>query len=491
MRSVESLSLSILRLSEEQAMKDKTAQVLVQAPPQIANYLLNEKRRALVEIESRHEAPIIIIADEALETPHFNVTRIREGDQPEDTGKPSYQRGVPRKLEVHALTKAQLNVPAEPAVTHVKPAQIAPPRQTSAGTEESTKQVPAAKKAGLFSKILAIFAGDAADEPKKAEQAPVRRNDNSRRDRPDNRGNARNAQNKQQRGNRPERPERTEEERKVADEQRKQRREEQQKRETERKEAQRAENQRREAEKRAQREAEAAARDAGGLNAQTEETADTAAETVTKLADGEANPINNELQADGTPRRRRGRRGGRRRRRQEGETAGAVDAANDQSEMDFEDADDVLFDATSPEQDAVDAPAAVDADNGSRQQQSAMPRTVPVIVSAIPVSAAESDFTDLETSVEPQYAASMQASAESDITSAVEEPLAPEPVVAAEDSVVEPVTQPAPAAQAEFIEPKPKQTGYVPVAPPSFSMPNTPNSGFDFTVRISPENRED
>jgi ribonuclease E len=491
MRSVESLSLSILRLSEEQAMKDKTAQVLVQAPPQIANYLLNEKRRALVEIESRHEAPIIIIADEALETPHFNVTRIREGDQPEDTGKPSYQRGVPRKLEVHALTKAQLNVPAEPAVTHVKPAQIAPPRQTSAGTEESTKQVPAAKKAGLFSKILAIFAGDAADEPKKAEQAPVRRNDNSRRDRPDNRGNARNAQNKQQRGNRPERPERTEEERKVADEQRKQRREEQQKRETERKEAQRAENQRREAEKRAQREAEAAARDAGGLNAQTEETADTAAETVTKLADGEANPINNELQADGTPRRRRGRRGGRRRRRQEGETAGAVDAANDQSEMDFEDADDVLFDATSPEQDAVDAPAAVDADNGSRQQQSAMPRTVPVIVTAIPVSAAESDFTDLETSVEPQYAASMQASAESDITSAVEEPLAPEPVVAAEDSVVEPVTQPAPAAQAEFIEPKPKQTGYVPVAPPSFSMPNTPNSGFDFTVRISPENRED
>jgi len=91
----------------------------------------------------------------------------------------------------------------------------------------------------------------------------------------------------------------------------------------------------------------------------------------------------------------------------------------------------------------------------------------------------------------------VQAYAESDITSAVEEPLAPEPtlapepVVAAEDPVVEAVIQPAPAAQAEFIEPKPKQTGYVPVAPPSFSMPNTPNSGFDFTVRISPENKED
>jgi len=64
-------------------------------------------------------------------------------------------------------------------------------------------------------------------------------------------------------------------------------------------------------------------------------------------------------------------------------------------------------------------------------------------------------------------------------------------VVTAEDSVPEPAAQPVQSAQTEFIEPKPKQTGYVPVAPPSFSMPNTPNTGFDFTVRISPESKED
>src|SRR5690606_18790262 len=58
MRSVESLSLSILRLVEEHAMKENTGQVLVQAPPEIANYLHNEKRRALVEIEQRHDAPV-------------------------------------------------------------------------------------------------------------------------------------------------------------------------------------------------------------------------------------------------------------------------------------------------------------------------------------------------------------------------------------------------------------------------------------------------
>ena len=87
MRSVESLSLSILRLAEEHAMKENTGQVLVQAPPEIANYLLNEKRRALGEIEQRHEAPIVIVADDQLETPHYEVTRMRENELGEETAQ--------------------------------------------------------------------------------------------------------------------------------------------------------------------------------------------------------------------------------------------------------------------------------------------------------------------------------------------------------------------------------------------------------------------
>ena len=118
MRSVESLSLSIIRLAEEHAMKENTAQVLVQAPPEIANYLLNEKRRALVEIETRHDAPIIIVADDQLETPHFNVSRLREGETgEEDDASPATTAPRRASCEVHALTKAQLNVPDLPAVT--------------------------------------------------------------------------------------------------------------------------------------------------------------------------------------------------------------------------------------------------------------------------------------------------------------------------------------------------------------------------------------
>src|SRR3546814_6943913 len=110
-------------------MKDNTGQGLVQAPVEIANYLLNEKRRALAEIEKRHDAPIVIVADDQLHTPHYEVTRIRENELGEDTSRPSYQRGTPRKLATIALSKANLNIPAAPAVTNVRPSQPAPVRE--------------------------------------------------------------------------------------------------------------------------------------------------------------------------------------------------------------------------------------------------------------------------------------------------------------------------------------------------------------------------
>ena len=171
MRSIESLSLSIIRVAEEHAMKENTGQVLVQAPVEIANFLLNEKRSALREIETRHDAPIIIVADEALHTPHYEVTRVRENELGEESAKPSYQRNTPRKLPVHALTKAQLNIPVAPAVTHVKHSQPAPLREER---EEVAKPAPAptfAKAApaaavasgGVVGWFKRLFGGDAAE----------------------------------------------------------------------------------------------------------------------------------------------------------------------------------------------------------------------------------------------------------------------------------------------------------------------------------------
>ncbi|HEY0660620.1 MAG TPA: Rne/Rng family ribonuclease [Lysobacter sp.] len=165
MRSVESLSLSILRVAEEHAMKENTGQVLVQAPTEIANYLLNEKRRALSEIEQRHDAPIVIVADEHLETPHYEVTRIRENELSEETAKPSYQRGTPRKLVTHALTKAHLNIPAAPIVTNVKPAQPAPLREAretpvaAVAAPAPAPVVASTQSVGVVERILRFFRG--------------------------------------------------------------------------------------------------------------------------------------------------------------------------------------------------------------------------------------------------------------------------------------------------------------------------------------------
>ena len=92
MRSIESLALSIIRVAEEHAMKDNTGQVLVQVPVEIGNFLLNEKRSALREIEARHDAPIVIVADEQLHTPQ------RE----QRDGRRDRQAVLPARLAAHA-----------------------------------------------------------------------------------------------------------------------------------------------------------------------------------------------------------------------------------------------------------------------------------------------------------------------------------------------------------------------------------------------------
>ncbi|WP_311238304.1 MULTISPECIES: Rne/Rng family ribonuclease [unclassified Xanthomonas] len=218
MRSVESLSLSIIRVAEEHAMKENTGQVLVQAPVEIANYLLNEKRSALREIEQRHDSPIIIVADEQLRTPHYEVTRLRENELGEDSGKPSYQRGTPRKLPVHALTKAQLNIPAAPAVTSIKPSQPAPVREeapapvapTPAPAPVVTVPIPA-PVTGVVGWLKRIFGGvepvaPAAESNQRPRQNDAGRNNrNERGERGGQRRDGRDARNgnggNQQRGN--------------------------------------------------------------------------------------------------------------------------------------------------------------------------------------------------------------------------------------------------------------------------------------------------
>ena len=89
-RSIQSSALSVLRMIQEEAMKENTAAVHVHLPVTTATYLLNEKRIELNAIESRVGTPIMVVPDETLETPHYHIRRLRMEEYESESDVPSY-----------------------------------------------------------------------------------------------------------------------------------------------------------------------------------------------------------------------------------------------------------------------------------------------------------------------------------------------------------------------------------------------------------------
>ena len=89
-RNIQSQSLSIARLIEEEAIKDKTAEIQVQLPVEMATFLMNEKRDYLLNIEKRHSVQVLIIANPYMQSPQYTITRIKEDQAAGRHKKPSY-----------------------------------------------------------------------------------------------------------------------------------------------------------------------------------------------------------------------------------------------------------------------------------------------------------------------------------------------------------------------------------------------------------------
>ena len=79
-RSIESLALSVIRLVEEEAMKEFTGEVIAVVPNDVGNFLLNEKRHAVSQIEARHRVPVLVINSPHVDTPNFEIRRVRRQD---------------------------------------------------------------------------------------------------------------------------------------------------------------------------------------------------------------------------------------------------------------------------------------------------------------------------------------------------------------------------------------------------------------------------
>ncbi len=128
-RGVESMALAILRLVEEEAMKEKTGRVVAQVPVNVATYLLNEKRVALHDVEARHEIMVTVIPNPHIEIPSYEIQRQRDDEKPEAL-QPSYEQvNIPQSV---IPTYSEPTDPLEePAVKGIVPAAPAPlPRLT-------------------------------------------------------------------------------------------------------------------------------------------------------------------------------------------------------------------------------------------------------------------------------------------------------------------------------------------------------------------------
>jgi ribonuclease E len=134
-RGVESLALSILRIVEEEAMKENTQRILAELPVDVATFLLNEKRRSILDIEQRQGVGILLLPNSHLDTPDFRIERIRSQDAerlPE--GQASYQLTSGPELERPEFARAgEAGRLEEPAVKQVAPVAPAPTRRDAAG----------------------------------------------------------------------------------------------------------------------------------------------------------------------------------------------------------------------------------------------------------------------------------------------------------------------------------------------------------------------
>ena len=159
-RDAESSALHVLRLLQEEAMKENTAAIYAQVPVEVATFLLNEKRTDITKMEARLKVNLMLIPNKHLETPHHVIERLRHDDPRLEDTKASFELlEQPASVDL-GLGRADKEIKAKPEalVKGVTPSQPAPPSSVKAAA--STRQSSEEKSsAGLWGQIVKIFSG--------------------------------------------------------------------------------------------------------------------------------------------------------------------------------------------------------------------------------------------------------------------------------------------------------------------------------------------
>ncbi len=196
-RDTESSALQILRIIQEESLKDSTASVLCQVPVDVASFLLNEKRSEISKIEMKQRINVLLVPNKTLETPNYKLERLKHDDPRLDNIEASYKMAdemedpttvTRRSQEKHNKQEPIIKgvLPDAPAPAAVpKPAPVSAP--VAAAPVRVTVAAPAEKT--FFAKIKAFFVGEEvtpvvvpAREVKKDERGEGRR-DEQRSDR--------------------------------------------------------------------------------------------------------------------------------------------------------------------------------------------------------------------------------------------------------------------------------------------------------------------
>jgi len=161
-RDTRSLALAILRVMEEEALKERSSMVRALVPLNVASYLLNEKRQEVAEIERRTRTHLVIVPNVNMETPQYDVQRIRDDQLGEESAVPSYQLTETGAAPLELELPREMSVPArQPVVQPIRPATPAPPPRAEIEPAPAAPAAPPApaRPASLLRRLTATLFG--------------------------------------------------------------------------------------------------------------------------------------------------------------------------------------------------------------------------------------------------------------------------------------------------------------------------------------------
>ncbi|MCZ8387231.1 Rne/Rng family ribonuclease [Achromobacter xylosoxidans] len=195
-RDAESSALHVLRLLQEEAMKENTAAVHAQVPVDVATYLLNEKRADITKMEARLKVNLVLIPNKHLETPHHHIERLRHDDPRLEEVKTSFELveapatdapWQPRESEIKARPEALVK-----GITPSQPAPVSTPAPAPAPAA-----APAQSGGGLLKRLFGWLTGNS--EPAKTAPAAAQEETSAKRTASPARGKGRGAHDGQER----------------------------------------------------------------------------------------------------------------------------------------------------------------------------------------------------------------------------------------------------------------------------------------------------